>query len=365
VATKKVLVTGATGFIGTRLVQQLVRRGDHVTCLVRRTSNASRLKKLHCQLVYGDTVESPESIVKAVANVETVYHLAASTHVVHSHDLVRINATGTRNVLSACESRTSPPEIVIVSSLAAVGPSFGSQLHSEVDERNPVSFYGRSKAACELDAIHRAERLPISIVRPPIVLGGGDRNGLQLFRVIDQWGWHVIPGFLDRLYSVIHVDDLGHALMAVADQGKRLSNRSLSDAQGIYFASHHETFTYAGLGKLVGKALGRNRTRILRIAKPCMWVFAAINEVRGRINGSPEYVNLDKFHEAYAGSWACSSKKLHHETSFELPTTMFIRLQETADWYRNQGWLRDDRHHAARPVRLPPRESIGHAPKAH
>lgn len=335
---RNILVTGATGFIGQRLVRKLVLQGNNVKCLVRRTSDVSVLEQFDCQIVYGDTVEEPDSVANALDNVRTVYHLAALTHTVYSRDLIRINEQGTRNVLDACSGMEAPPTAVIVSSLAAVGPSNGSQLHDEEGTRNPVSFYGRSKAASELASFEYAGRVPISIVRPPIVLGGGDRQGLEMFRIIDRSGWHFVPGFFNRVYSVIHVDDLVDALIHVANQGKRLTPSSHS--RGIYFASSPETFTYSQLGRMIGQALGRRRTRVLKIAKPVMWTVAMINEVKARLSQSAQFVNIDKFHEAFAGSWACSSEKIESEVGFRITTTMLERLKQTAKWYRQHGWLK-------------------------
>ena len=150
-------------------------------------------------------------------------HLAASTHAVNSSDMIEGNSRVLENVLLACAARSTPPKLVFVSSLAAVGPSTGSRPRQETDPRKPISNYGRSKAASELVAMKFASRVPISIVRPPIVLGGGDRHGLDLFRPIDMFGWHFVPGFREFNFSVVHVEDLATALIGVAERGQRLT----------------------------------------------------------------------------------------------------------------------------------------------
>lgn len=162
-----------------------------------------------------------------------------------------------------------------------------------------------------------------------------------MFQLIDRWGWHIVPGFVHRLFSVIHVDDLATALMGVADRGERLVPDSAS--QGVYFASEDETFTYAGLGKLIGQALGRSRTRILRVGKPAMWFAAAANELVGRVSGSAQFVNLDKAKKAFAGSWTCSNKKIRDELGIIHTVTMQERMEQTVDWYQKKGWLKQQR----------------------
>ncbi len=355
---ESVLVTGATGFIGSRLVRRLILDGKRVLCLARTSSDVSQLEGLGCSIAYCDLVKQPERINDAIANVEIVYHLAASTHTIGSNKLVQINTKATNTILQACATRPSPPTIVLVSSLAAVGPSSGFPPHTESTPRNPVSFYGQSKSACEQAAINSCDELPISIVRPPIVLGEGDRHGIELFRSIDNWGVHLVPGFSNPLFSVIHVDDLVAALTTVAERGERLT--SDSESQGIYFASSDEIFTYADLGRLIGKALGKKRTRVLRVAKPCMWTYAVFNEIKSRYQGVAEFLNLDKFAEAFAGSWTCSNEKLKQQTGFHPSAPMLQRMIQTVDWYRQHKWLKPKFQ-----IRLPSlRSRFGFARKA-
>ena len=346
-STKRTLVTGASGFIGKHLVKRLVARGDNVTCLARRTSDVSALKKLRCSIAYADTAQDPQAVASAIDGCDTVYHLAASTRSVRSGDLVKINSSGMQNVLNGCAASQSPPTLIFVSSIAAVGLNSRSLPHQENNPWNPVSYYGRSKVACEKLAREYAAQVPISIVRPPIVLGQGDRQGLELFRVIDRFGWHFVPTFSTYDFSVIHVDDLATALMGVADRGRRLTPDPKTD-DGIYFAAADETPTYSVLGRMVGRALGRKRTRVLRIAKPILWGIAVGNELKARLTATPQYLNLDKYYEGTAGSWSCSNQKIRSEVGFSLSYPLPERLEQTVNWYRQQGWLTEQQTQRSR-----------------
>ncbi|MFK7768047.1 MAG: NAD-dependent epimerase/dehydratase family protein [Mariniblastus sp.] len=344
---RRSLVTGATGFIGNRLVRHLIERGDDVTCLARPTSDVSKLQKLRCRIAYADLQENHPDVASAIAACDTVYHLAAATRAVNSSDLIETNLRGIRTVLDSCASADTHPTLIYISSIAALGPNADGTPHTESAKCMPVSFYGRSKLACENLAKKYSNRVPISIVRPPIVLGQGDLHGLELFQIISNIGWHFVPTFSTYDFSVIHVDDLANAITLVAEHGNRLATEnsesknkssSIETGQGVYNAST-DTMTYSILGRTIGEALGRKRTRVLRVAKPCLWVVAAINELKGRIFSKPQYLNLDKYNEGTAGSWACSSEKLKTETGFAPAYTFVERLKQTIQWYRHEGLL--------------------------
>jgi len=118
----RVLVTGASGFIGGQLVDALLANSDDVTCLVRAKSDTSALQLKGVNLAFGD-VTDPSSLPAAIASAETVYHLAGLTKANTAAKFHRVNEVGVRNVVDACAKRTSPATVVVVSSLAAAGPT--------------------------------------------------------------------------------------------------------------------------------------------------------------------------------------------------------------------------------------------------
>src|SRR5262245_13144121 len=118
----RVLVTGASGFIGQKLIEELLARDEQVSCLVRRTSHTEPLTRLGAQLVYGD-VRDPDSVRAAVDGVQMVYHLAGVTRAFRSSEMMETNAEGLRSVAAACAAQRNPPVLLSVSSLAAAGPS--------------------------------------------------------------------------------------------------------------------------------------------------------------------------------------------------------------------------------------------------
>lgn len=334
----RVLVTGASGFIGLNLTTRLVERGDEVTCLVRSSSKLDALEPLGVRLALGD-VRDAERVRWAVRGAEVVYHLAGLTTAFRAADLFAVNTEGFRNVVDACAGCTTPPTLVSVSSLAAAGPSPPDRPLTESDPAAPVSHYGRAKRAAELIAAQFAARVPITIVRPPIVFGEGDLNLRNTFRSIFRFGVHLALGVARQRYSLIHVRDLIDALVLCAQGGTRLEACAAggvsTSPRGYYFVATEEQPTFAELGRLIGDCLGRQRVRILRSSGPALLVAAAVlAEIGARLRGTPYIFNYDKAREAMAGNWTCSAQTIRRELGFAPQAPFVDRLRQTSDWYR-------------------------------
>ena len=237
---------------------------------------------------------------------------------------------------------TSPPVLVVVSSLAAAGPAENGKPRIETDPPAPVSHYGRSKLAGEGEVAAVAHRLPVTVVRPPIVLGQRDRLGLPLFRSIARFGVHVVPTVRQRPYSVIHVDDLVRLLILAAERGKRLPPRSEVDAaggQGCYFAAADQSPTYADLGRIIAAAMDRRPPWVIPVTSPGVWALGLAGEAISQLIRRTVFMNLDKVCEITAGAWLCSAAAARRDLQFVVDTPLSERMRQTAQWYRREGWL--------------------------
>lgn len=329
------LVTGATGFIGPRLVSALQDRGFEVACLVRPTAHARPLEELGATMVLGD-VTQPESLPPALAGIDVVYHLAGRTLAPSYAEFARVNEQGTASIAAACAVQPQPPVLVVASSLAAAGPSTAERPLTEDDPPEPISNYGRSKLAGELAAREWAAEVPLSIVRPPVVFGPADHMGLNLARAIQKTGLHFVhrPGLP---LSLVHVDDLVQALLLVAEQGERVDPTS-PRGEGIYYAADPALSSYTEMGQMLAAALGRH-LRVVRVRRWALGTAAFCSEGWARIRRTPAVLNFDKLREATATGWTASPVKLVNQLGFQPRLSLAEGYRETVEWYRAEKWL--------------------------
>jgi nucleoside-diphosphate-sugar epimerase len=338
--SQKALVTGASGFIGFHLVRALRGRGVEVRCLVRSTSNVDLLRPLGVSLAIGDITE-PDSLPAALEGVTSVYHLAGLTKAATTAHLMSVNEGGTRLLARACAAMETPPVLVQVSSLAAAGPSEDDRARAESRVPAPVSEYGRSKLAGERAAAEYATRVPLSIVRPPMVFGEHDRDIFEIYRLVAR-GIHLVPVRAQNRYALVHAADLALGLWQVAIKGERVADLSGfrdQPGRGVYYFADERMPTYAQLGTLVARALGRRRLLQIRMPGLLVRLAAGVFEAAARLRGrAPGIINLDKAQEGFAGSWTCVADKARDQLGWS-PEPLPERLRQTGDWYRAHGWL--------------------------
>ncbi|HVA45294.1 MAG TPA: NAD-dependent epimerase/dehydratase family protein [Pirellulales bacterium] len=332
----KALVTGANGFIGEHLVRALLEHGGDVRAMVRREAAGEALRTLGAQVVLGDVTQA-DSLSPAIDGVDAVFHLAGLVKTLRNEEFFKVNEGGTRNIAQSCARRPTPPVLVVVSSLAAAGPTPDDHPRTERDPPEPVSNYGRSKRAAELAAQEWADRLPVTIVRPPVVFGEGDMNTWLLFQPIARHGVHAVPGLKPRRVSLVHADDLAQALWLAAGRGKRAIKGD--GAQGHYFVAGDWDPDYDELGRLIGDAVGRQRVLVLHTPDWIGCCAGAASDLLCRLRGRAGIFNLDKMRDASAGSWVCSADRIRNELGFRVARPLADRLRQTADWYERRGML--------------------------
>lgn len=335
----KAFVTGGSGFIGGHLVERLVKLGDEVTCLVRPDDDLAPFEAMGVALRRG-RLGDPSGWADLCRSVDVVYHLAGTDQATDGAELRRVNVDAVARVADACAAAETPPVLLLLSSLAAAGPSDIERPLVEADPPRPVSAYGRSKLEGEQAARQRAGRVPVTVVRPPVVFGPHDPELLELFRLAER-GWSLAPGMRPQRLSLAPVADLTQLMVAAAERGERLPPPGESDAPGVgvYYAGDDQRPTFADLAQLIAEALDRGPVRVVPSPQALTFGVAAVAEALARFRGRPAVLTIDKARDATAGSWMCSSKKARADLGLKWRLSLAQRLRDTAEWYRGAGWL--------------------------
>mgnify|MGYP000630991989 CR=1 FL=1 len=322
------LVTGASGLVGGRLARLLVARRHTVRCLVRSHSRTDHLSCLPIEYVRGD-VTQPESLAAAVDGVDWVFHAAGLIKARDADEFRRINAGGTGNLLEACARRERPPEaVVVVSSLAAAGPSRDGHPVSEDERPRPISSYGRSKLEAERIAETYGDRLRVAIIRPPAVYGPGDRETLALFRIA---ALGIAPRLVSRQdLSLVHVDDLARGLIAAAERAPACTR--------VYNIAHPEVIPIAELTRLMAESVGRAPV-VVPVPRSAMLLIAAAFDLDKRLRGKTHVFDSEKPLDFAQRGWVCSTDRAREELGFEAVIDVRRGIAETGAWYRENGWL--------------------------
>ena len=319
-------VTGGTGFIGSHLVEYLLRMDCQVRCLVRNPSRLAWLEGKPVTVVEGD-LDSPLALREGISGAEAVFHLGGVTAAPSRAAYWKVNAEGSRKVARASLEAEHPPDVfVYMSSLAAAGPGHNGEVAFENQSSHPVTDYGRSKLEGER-LLSEMGPLPLVVVRPPAVYGPRDRGMLPLFRLAARG---IIPVFNTRArISLVHVEDLVRGVYVAAARGRLGEN---------YFLTHPQPLDAVDFPALLGKAMGR-RVRALAVPGPFLGAAAALSETWGRFSGRMPLFNRDKVKELTAFSWVCDWQKAHREMGFLSEKEADAGLSDTAQWYRENGWL--------------------------
>jgi nucleoside-diphosphate-sugar epimerase len=321
----RALVTGATGFVGSHLAEALRRRGYDVTALARSPAKAEALVHQGVRVVRGD-LHDTAALERAVAGQDIVYHVAGVVAARDEAGFLSGNRDGTRNILAAAE-RGGKPRFVLVSSLAAAGPSARGAPLTGGEAPRPVTAYGRSKLAAE--EVVKDSSLRWSIVRPPIVYGPRDKEILKVFRLARL---RIAPvfGHGDQELSAVYASDLAEALVATGESPTTIG--------GTYTACHPEVFTTAQFGNAVAAVMGRSVTTV-RIPPQLGRALLSISEMAARLANQTTVLTSDKANEFFQPAWTGDPGPLTRDSGWRAVYDLGRGLADTYQWYRSSGWL--------------------------
>ncbi|MDZ7344951.1 MAG: NAD-dependent epimerase/dehydratase family protein [candidate division KSB1 bacterium] len=334
----RALVTGATGFIGSILVEKLIERikqhhngsDSRIFCLVRQTSSLHWLQGLAVEFVRGDLFDKA-ALAAVLPEVTHVFHLAGATKAKSKAEYFRNNSEATRHLIQLCSNHARKLErFVYISSLAAAGPSRDGHLITEDEPPNPISIYGRSKLAGEQACQEFCQQLPITIVRPPVVYGPHDRDIYEYFKQV-KMGIRLRLGSHERKISLIHVRDLVEGILRASESPKAIGE--------TYFLTNLQPHELSELGRIIAARVMQKKTIEITVPERVAPVVAAVAELGAQITGKPALLNFDKVKEMREHYWVCSGEKAKQQLGFTPALSVEEGLRQTYWWYRDNGWL--------------------------
>ncbi|MGQ9646026.1 MAG: NAD-dependent epimerase/dehydratase family protein [Thermodesulfobacteriota bacterium] len=325
----KSLVTGGTGFIGSHLVEALIRRGDQVRCLIRNPSHLKWLKDLPIEIVQGNCNDT-RSLKSAVTGVDQLFHLAGVTKALDERTYFEINAQGTENLVHAClEHNPHLQKFIYLSSQAAAGPCQNGRPKKETDPCEPVSPYGRSKRMGEDMALAHAHELPLLILRPCAVYGPRDRAIYAFFKLLSK---KIKPCFYrqEQHISLCFVGDIVEAMLLASER---------KEANGeIFFLSDGQDYRMEEVGDIFASAMGVNPVSI-RVPEWMIYNVASLLEYFSKLTRKPALLNRGKVEEMIQKNWVCDITKAKTVLGFKPQVSLADGARLTFEWYKKENWL--------------------------
>lgn len=332
---KTAFVTGGTGFVGSHLVDELLRRGySEVRCLVR--TEEKWLAGKDVVVVRGD-LSDEGTLTSAVTGVDYVYHVAAMTRATDDNILLKANVEGPLRLLRAIRSCGADFErVLITSSLAVVGSS-SQPIADENTPLHPVSRYGKSKAAMETsiwgadaDGRRFADVMPITLVRPPAVYGPREQDIYTFFKAVSYGLCPIVGGGNADPLSLVYVSDLVKGMADAAE--------SSSTVGETYFLGSARPSNWHEIRDATVSAVGRGAITV-PVPRFAVSAVGAAFEVLGGLVGKYPPLNRDKAMEIVEACKACSSAKAAAHFGYEPRVSLEEGISTTIEWYRQQGWL--------------------------
>ena len=293
---KRALVTGATGFVGGHLVPLLVEGGWAVRAFARPTSQTAHLEALGVE-VYRGSLTDDGDVLRALAGTEAVIHAAGGGLSLEEADIFAANTETTATLVR--NAPASLARFVLVSSLAAHGPSSAGRPATERDADAPRSAYGRSKREAERHLDELSCRAVV--VRPPALYGDGERRMDPLLAAARRG---LVPTVHPRgEISLLSGRDCATAIVAALEG---------THAHGVYYVAEPEPISRAAMARALGARVGK-RVVVIPLPPPLVRAAAAFAEARARLLGAPLPISRDKVRDILQPHQACDPSRAREE----------------------------------------------------
>ena len=324
-AGKKVLITGASGFIGSRLRAELLAQSADVIA-IRRPGSPPAKEGRSVTASYADQDALDKVMQDEQPNV--VLHVAGVTKGVTYSDFQSGNVMPTRNLLQAIQTHHQNIErFVHVSSLTSYGPAKVGAPLDEASARRPIEFYGQSKLEAE-HVVESFSDIPWTIMRPSGVFGPGDVDYFELFKSVRK-GINAYFGNRHRWFSSLYVDDCVRGILEGA-----LHEKTVGEG---YFLSDGKPQTWGAFQERVVEEINP-KARTLNLPEAIMTVAAFGGELLTKVDGKARLLNKQKAKMAAQEAWTCTDDKARNDFGFECKVEVKDGIRRTDAWYAQEGW---------------------------
>ncbi|MBD3252188.1 NAD-dependent epimerase/dehydratase family protein [Candidatus Pacearchaeota archaeon] len=337
---KKTLVTGATGFIGSHLVEELIKRGgkEKIRCLVLKKDpilkdinekGINLLRKRGVEIFFGDLLDS-KSLEEATKDVNKVFHLAAISRPMDIPKKLyyETNVAGTRNLLESCK-KNNVKKFIYVSSMSGFGFSRNGEIINEKSPKFPVTDYGDSKKQGErlVHSFCKRESINFVIIRPPMVFGPRDYQFLKLFKAINT-GFFPLLNKGSAKFEFCYVKNLIKGIILGDEYGRNSEDYNITDGY---------TYTIREVVYEISKALNINLVPIIipvSYAKSIAFMFEIPYKIIGR---KPPF-------GVGTASWMSNNNirdisKAKKEINYKREIPLKKSISETVKWYKSRRFL--------------------------
>ena len=330
---EKILVTGASGFIGSFIVEEALDRGLEVWAAVRRSSSREYLKDERIHVIELN-LSSQEQLEEQLQSYmfDYVVHAAGATKCLHTSDFFRINTEGTKNLVRALIAIRMPlKRFVFVSSLSIMGAIREQQPYQEIcetDKPQPNTAYGRSKLEAER-FLETLTDFPYVILRPTGVYGPREKD---YFLQVKSIKGHIdfAVGFTRQDITFVYVTDVVQAIFLALKNGQTGHRYILSDGE-VYQSATFSDYVHEELG----------RPWWIRITAP-IWVLRIVTfcgEYWGRWTQKMTALNNDKFNILRQRNWRCDIGPACRELGYEPKVKLKEGVHNAVTWYKQNGWI--------------------------
>ncbi len=336
--TKKILITGASGFIGGFLVEEALSRGYEVWAGVRVSSSRDNLQDKRIRFIdlhYNNIEALAGQLNECVATHgkwDYIIHNAGLTKTTRKELFYQINATYTHNLIEALnQSACIPEKFLLMSSLSSYGKGDekGFTPIKLTDPQNPDTEYGKSKLKAE-QYIRQQPYFPYIILRPTGVYGPGEKDYFMEIKSI-QAGLDLAVGAVPQQITFIYVKDLARVAFTALEK-ETVRNKE-------YFVADGDVHTDESFARLIQEVLEKKNVLHARIPLSLVRIACICSEFLGKLTGKGMTLNTDKYIILKQRNWICDVKPLQEELDFQPAYRLKEGLEETIKWYKEHQWL--------------------------